>query len=170
MTLIYTFINYLMIVGVALDLIVFIPYPRFLRRPIVHGLEAIVTFKWIKQLEMIFLSIVAVVWVNSLLSMKDHQNQYIGHKAQRQAAIEGVSVVELDRTINQTKMLMFYDQRNVYLSFFVLMLYYILFTYLFSLKRYDHQHEEFINLEKKDKVKDSAVRSAAPQEAKDKKD
>jgi hypothetical protein len=52
-------------VGVALCGILFVPYPRFIRRPLVHGLEWLLTSEKMKYVEGILLSVVAFVFVNS---------------------------------------------------------------------------------------------------------
>jgi len=48
-------------------------------------------------------------------------------------------------------MYLFLDQRNAYMAFFVLMLFYIVFTYLYSLKKDDDLHAELTALEKSKK-------------------
>ena len=66
MSLIFTSIYFAMLGGVALCCILFVPYPRFIRRPLVHGLELILTNDKIKYVEFVLLSMVSFVFANSL--------------------------------------------------------------------------------------------------------
>ena len=57
---------------------------------------------------------------------------------------------------------MFLDQRNTYLAGFTLMLYYIVFTYLYSLKKYEKLHDE-VKHEEKEESKKSQPKGAQPE-------
>lgn len=54
-----------------------------------------------------------------------------------EVAPEGVSRIEMQRTLDKARMDKFYAQRNFYLAFFTLILYFVVFTYLYSLKKKD---------------------------------
>lgn len=84
--------------------------------------------------------------------MRGHGLDLVRHKAEREAAPTGTTFYELDKTINQTRMYLFLDQRNAYMAFFVLILFFIVFTYLYSLKKDDDLHHELTTLEKGKKV------------------
>lgn len=63
--LLYISIHYAMWVGLFLCSVLLLPYPRFLRRPIVAGLEKLLTCTPMKYIQSFFLVFVTLVWANS---------------------------------------------------------------------------------------------------------
>ncbi|CAD8083021.1 unnamed protein product [Paramecium primaurelia] len=134
-------------VGVGLAFIVFFPLPRIIRKPLVRGLEKLLTNAIISKILYLILSWSLFLFVSSVTENYDLGKELIGQKAQRDSYTEGVSQFEMEKTVNQTRMKMFYSQRNIYLTLFNLIIFGAIFTYLKSLVKYDDQ------LDKEDKIK-----------------
>ena len=62
-------------VGVFLSLVVFLPYPRFLRKPLIRGLEALLSINVVAKTYEIMLALVAFLWINSLFSMREFKRK-----------------------------------------------------------------------------------------------
>ncbi|CAK57976.1 unnamed protein product (macronuclear) [Paramecium tetraurelia] len=136
-----------MYVGVGLAFIVFFPLPRIIRKPLVRGLEKIFNNSIFSKVLYSILSWTLFLFVSAVSENLDLGKELVGQKAQRDSYASGTSQYELEKTVNQTRMKMFYSQRNIYLTLFNLIIFGAIFTYLKSLVKYDEQ------LDKEDKLK-----------------
>jgi hypothetical protein len=98
-----------MIAGVGLCCLLFVPYPRFIRRPLIRGLEAILTNSKILYFEILFLSMVAMVFVSSYNSMTHHQSEVHAFKMQKNTPIQGATILDIEKRISSTRLLLFLD-------------------------------------------------------------
>ncbi|CAD8117227.1 unnamed protein product [Paramecium sonneborni] len=152
-----------MYAGVGLAFIVFFPLPRIIRKPLVRGLEIILTNSIISKGLYLILSWSLFLFLSAVNENQDLGKDLIGQKAQRDSFVQGVSYYEMEKTINQTRMKMFYSQRNIYLTLFNLIIFGVVFTYLKGLVKYDNLLDKEDKLKKQMNVPKGAVENVKQQ-------